>query len=323
MDFDTEKQIEYIDKYFDAVYKNGSSRKDILLELIKNNGTISKLSKSPILLSLLCVTDDIESIKNKAQLFKSAIKILLRNRQIRDEDSQERLISFLKEIAVAFFKLDKAECFEKNELEFYADKFFCQNEDEVCKILKRKYLECGLFVLQSKDKTYKFTHRTIWEYLVAEGMVDREKNEIYSRANMGLWEESIKMYVTLLNYRDVELVLAGIWKKNKALSLSCMRELDGFPEIIFTTLYGNLEKREKLMLIATLRESYTNHSSEYRKQIVNVIKDTLLLIHGAETNAKDCEVIYSYIEFLEEFRQERVFNELLHWCPVVEKVNAI
>jgi formylglycine-generating enzyme required for sulfatase activity len=178
-------------------------------------------------------------------------------------------------------------------------------------MLKGKYLECGLFVPQSKDKTYKFTHRTIWEYLVAAGMAERERNEIFSRTNMGLWEESIKMYVTLLKNTEIESVLTGIWKKNKALALSCMQELEEFPEKTFSILYGNLEKRDKLMLIATLRESYTNPSSEYRKQIVNVIKDTLLLIHKAESEAKDCEVIYAYIEFLEEFKGESVFNELL------------
>jgi formylglycine-generating enzyme required for sulfatase activity len=77
-------------------------------------------------------------------------------------------------------------------------------------------------------------------------------------------------------------------------------------------LYGSLPKRDKLRLIAILRESYTNPSSEHRKQIVSAIRDTLILIHKAENDAKDCEVIYSYIEFLEEFKeQEPVFYDLL------------
>jgi formylglycine-generating enzyme required for sulfatase activity len=91
-----------------------------------------------------------------------------------------------------------------------------------------------------------------------------------------------------------------------------MVEFEIFPGEIFDRLYGNLPKRDKLRLIATLRESYTNPSSEYRKQIVNVIRDTLILIHKAENDAKDCEVIYSYIEFLEEFKeQEPIFYDLL------------
>lgn len=311
-DFNKTKQIEYIEKHFKTFHNKESDRKNTLIQILGSNSTISQLAQSPILLYLLCITNDIKSINNKAQLFKNAIKILLKNRQILDDVSQNRLISFLKEIAVILFKLDKVECFEKDELDFYAKKFFCKDDDEICETLKGKYLDCGLFV-QSKDMTYKFTHRTIWEYLVAEGMADREdKSEIYSRANMGLWEEPIKMYVTLKT-TEIEEVLNGIWKENKALSLSCMRELgDKFPNKIFSYLYGNLSKRDKLRLIDTLRESYINASSEYSKRIVKIIKDTLTLIHKAEAEVKDCEVIYSYISFLEELKnKEKVFDELI------------
>lgn len=319
LDFDENRQVEYVKRYYRVVYEiNGSiereadERKNTLISLIGKNDTISKLAKSPILLSLLCVTRDIEHVKNKAQLFKEAIKILLQNRQIVDDESQERFIDFLKELAVIFFKLDQAECFDQSELEFYANKFFCKEDDATCILLKQKYLTCGLFDKSSSDKTFKFTHRTIWEYLVAEGMVQKDKNEIYNRANMGLWEEPIKMYVTLISIKDIDDVLEGIWRKNKALALRCMIEFENFPETTFDRLYGSLPKRDKLRLIATLRESYTNPSSEYRKQIVNVIRDTLVLIHKAENDEKDCEVIYSYIEFLEEFKdQEPTFDELL------------
>jgi len=252
----------------------------------------------------------------------------LANRDIKDTESQDRFLHFLKEIAVVFFKLDQAECFDKNELEFYASHFFCKCDNVYCREcktaeqcysrqLKEKHLDCGLFDRSSHSDvstsdTFKFTHRTIWEYLVAEGMVGKDKNEMYSRANMGLWEEPIKMFVTLIPSKDVDEVLEGIWKQNKGLALRCMTEFEKFPENVFNKLYGTLSKRDKLRLIATLRESYTNPSSEYRKQIVNVIHDTLVLIHKAENEAKDCEVIYSYIEFLEEFKeQESVFSELL------------
>jgi len=314
-DFDDSKQREYIEKHFKTLDYNETGRKNTLVRLIENNLTISRLAQSPILLYLLCITNDIESIKNKAQLFKNAIKILLRNRQITIDEEQDRLIGFLKEVAVTFYKLDKLECFEKKELEFYAEKFFCENPDEICETLKVKYLECGLFVPFKDKASYKFTHRTIWEYLVAEGMTnkERDKNEIYSRTNMGLWEEPIKMYVTLIKTEEIEQVLNGIWKENKALSLSCMRELgDEFPDKIFSDLYANLSKRDKLRLIDTLRESYVNASSEYSKRIVKTIRDTLVLIDKAEAKVKDCEVIYSYISFLEEFKnKETVFDELL------------
>ena len=313
LDFDELKQKEFIEKYFNTFDKKEIDRKYKLISLIENkDDLITRFAQSPILLSLLCVTEDIKNIKNKAQLFKSVIKILLRNREIIDEIEQDRLIDFLKEIAVVFFKLDKTECFEKDELEFYANKYFCQKKDNICETLKTKYLNCGLFVPHSKDETYKYIHRTIWEYLVAEGMVNREKTEIYNRANTGLWEESIKMYVTLIDSKNNDEILNGIWRENKALALCCMNEFENFPHQIFSNLYQHLPKRDKLRLISTLRDKYTNPSSEYRKRIINVIRDSLLLINKAENETKDCEVIYSYIDFLEEFKnQEIVFNKLL------------
>lgn len=63
-----------------------------------------------------------------------------------------------------------------------------------------------------------------------------------------------------------------------------------------------------MRLIATLRDSYVNPSSDYRKQAINTIEETLTLIHSVE---RDCEVIYTYLEFLEEFKEERTFNKLL------------
>jgi formylglycine-generating enzyme required for sulfatase activity/GTPase SAR1 family protein len=307
-DFDTDKQIKFINNYFNTVDKESANRKDTLIDLI-NTPIISKLAKNPILLYLLCITDDPEIIRNKVQLFDSAIRILLK--KFEDKEARDRLIIFLKYIAVDFYKLDNPECFEKNELDFYAKKFFCQKPDETCDLLLKRYLECGLFVPDDKEQTYKFIHRTIWEYLVASGMLGREESEIYSRANMGLWEEPIKMYVTLLNETDANKALTGIWKENKSLALSCMREFERFPEKTFTSLYEYLDKRGKLMLIATLRENYIKTSHENQQKITNIIKDTLESIHDEETKAKDCEVIYAYIEFLEEFRQESVFDKLL------------
>ena len=310
LDFDEPKQKEYIEKYFKTLNGDNIDRKNILIKSIDNK--FSRFAKSPILLSLLCETDNIENIENKAQIFQNAIRVLLQKREIIDEESQERLINFLKVIAVAFFKLDKLECFEKEELEYYANKFFCQPQDEICETLKGKYLDCGLFVQHSKDsKNYKFTHRTIWEYLVAEGMVDRDENEVYNRANMESWEESIKMYVTLIPSQNLDEALNKIFIKNKGLALNCMREFSPFPDNIFRSLYNSLLNRDKLRLIATLRDNYINHSSEYKKQAINIIQESLRLIHKAEAEAKDCEVIYSYISFLEEFKNERVFDELL------------
>lgn len=305
LDFSSDKSKDFVEKYFQIMENNNSTelvdRKKQLINLIENNETIGKLSKSPILLSLLCVTRNLKEIKNKADLFKGAIKILLKNREITDEQEQEQFINFFKEIAVIFFKLDKEECFDASELEFYADKYFSKNGRNQ---YKDSYLSCGLFESSTKDNSFKFSHRTIWEYLVARGLVGSDKNLIYCRANMETWEEPIKMYVTLIPENEQKDFFEQLWKRNKSLTLRCMAELEEFPTDVFNHLYGNLKQKDKLSLVSALRESYEKPITDYRKQIVDTIVETLELMHIAEFKEKDCEVIYSYLSFLEEYQDE-------------------
>lgn len=315
LDFDEKAQKTYIDKYFDKLNNPDlKDRKNNLLQVLENRSdlVISKLAKSPILLSLLCVTSNLKNIRSKAQLFQNAIDVLLSNRKIVQQEDRDLFIAFLKELAVVFFKLDKAECFDNTELEFYANRFFCaQGESASCTLLKEKYLVCGLFDKSERANTYKFAHRTIWEYLVAVGMLDRDKNEIYSRANMGVWQEPIKMFVSLVGQTGVFYateVINRIWNENKALALNCMNEFEPFPTEILNKLYGGLARREKLSLVSTLRDSYINYNGSFRNPVINTIKETLKLIHSVE---KDCEVIYSYLEFLDEFSVEKAFADLL------------
>lgn len=319
MDFDIEKQKAFINKYFTIVSNEERAliliaQKTQLLNLLETSTFIQRMAKSPILLSLLCVTPGLNTIKNKSQIFQNAISVLLNNRDIQDDNDKQVFIDFLKQIAVVFFKLDKAESFDPDELNFYADKFFCLKDEKTCLRLKEKYLDCGLFEqidCGNSKIAFKFAHRTIWEYLVAEGMATASEAEnIYSRANMPIWEEPIKMWITLITKTSmlkISDVLGELWKRNKALTLTCMNEFDSFPKTEFNNLYNGLIKRDKLRLIATLRDSYINPSTDYRKQSINTIQETLKLIHSVE---RDCEVIYAYLEFLEEFKEEQTFSAM-------------
>ncbi len=322
LDFDEKAQKAFIEKYFSKFTSQESiDYKNKLIQVLdsQTNIVISKLAKSPILLSLLCVTPNIDNIKSKAQLFQNAINTLLFNRNIKQKEAQELFVEFLKELAVIFFKLDKAECFDDKELEFYADRFCNEHSsNSYCKLLKDNYLNCGLFDKSEKANSYKFAHRTIWEYLVAVGMQGRDKNEIYNRSNMGVWEEPIKMFVSLIGLPDAKVAIENIWNENKALALNCMNEFVPFPTDILNKLYGGLSRREKLSLISTLRNSYVYYNGSYKTPIINTINETLTLIHSVE---KDCEVVYSYLEFLTEFsKEERIFASLLGKFLQLEKI---
>ena len=63
-----------------------------------------------------------------------------------------------------------------------------------------------------------------------------------------------------------------------------------------------------MSLVSTLRSSYINYNGSFRDPVINTIRETLKLIHSVE---KDCEVIYSYLEFLNEFSVEKAFADLL------------
>ena len=324
LDFDEKAQKKFIEKYFSKfTSQKYIDYKNKLIQILdsQSNMVISKLAKSPILLSLICVTPDIDNIKSKAQLFQNAINTLLFNRNIKQREAQELFIEFLKDLAVVFFKLDKAECFDDKELEFYAERFCNEHANNpYCGQLKNNYLNCGLFDKSEKANSYKFAHRTIWEYLVAVGMQGRDRDEIYSRSNMAVWEEPIKMFVSLIGLPEAKEVIENIWNENKALALNCMNEFVPFPTDILDKLYGGLARREKLSLIATLRNSYVHYNGSYKTPIVNTINETLALIHTVE---KDCEVVYSYLEFLTEFsKEERIFSTLLANFLQLDKMDA-
>ena len=279
--------------------------------MITANTVFHEMANTPILLSLLCVINDITKISDRTALFDEAIIKLLTEHGEIGEDSIEELLLFLEEIAVCFFKQDKLENFEECELQFYANKM--QNDE-----IKANFLHCGLFDENSDHKVggYKFYHRTIWEYLVAKGMLKRQEDEIYERAEMKTWSVPIKMWVIMFckehrdNTQKIEKMFKELWKRNKALTLECLSEYENCDQVL-TVLYASMEKRQKLRLIGTLRESYIN-APDYKAQAVEMVDKALRLIHKKEKEiGRDCEVIYQYVDFLEEFSCELRFVELL------------
>ena len=302
LDFGIDQEKEYVEKFFNQLDESQSEHKQTLLMKLLHDHHLYEIAKSPILLSLLCISNDLNSIKDRTELFDRAITKLLERRGIKDENTINEIEKFLQSIAVSFFKQDRLENFEKEEVSFYL------KGHEI-------FLKCGLFD-EDDNGNIKFHHRTIWEYLVAKGMLDGEhKNEIYERANMTVWAVPIRMWVLMFTKthtkKDIYEMFCELWKRNKALTLECLSEYPNSSEIL-DNLYKSMNKKQKLRLISSLRDAYIN-APDYKEQAVNTIVKSLSLIHEIEkASGKDCEVIYEYVSFLEEFSKEVEFFKLLN-----------
>lgn len=324
-EFNDNNQNVFVEKYCNRNFSDNVNRKIKLIEVLRNRPSIREMAQNPMLLSLLCVVDDIVDIDTRSKLFDSAVTLILKKKY--SEKAIILLKGFIKEIAVIFFKLDKYERFSENDLCFQADRYFCQKENEECDLLKDTYLSCGLFTkFPGKDNEYKFIHRTMWEFFVADGMVQLGEEGIFqicSRANTKNWTEPIKMYSTIISSQYRAQALKGIWNENKSLALSCMTEFGEFPENLFQELYGSLEKEDKLLLVTTLRDRIDNADSDYQPQNVKIAVDTLTRMHSAEEKIKDCEVIFKYVEFLDVY-SKRIpeFGDLLSEFLDLKNANA-
>ena len=310
-DFGLEQEKKYVENFFKLVGEAESSTKYELLNALEKDWTLQEMAKSPILLSLLCISNDVKSVKDRTELFDKAITTLLYHRQIVGEKAKQTR-EFLQKIAVSFFKQDRLEKFEIGEVSFYLEG---KGDKEANKGDKETFLKCGLFD-KDGDDYIKFHHRTIWEYLVAEGMSDDEHcNEIYERANMTAWAVPIKMWVLMYTKRhkigETYTMFCELWKRNKALTLECLSEYEHSDDIL-NALYKSMNKKQKLRLISTLRDAYIN-APDFKEQVVNTVTRSLRLIHDIEKQyGKNCEVIFEYVSFLEEFGEKELkFKDLL------------
>ena len=314
LSFNKEQAKKYVQKFFQLFESTDAHRLNAILHKI-DNGSFSEIISNPIMLTLMCIVDDLQTINDRASLFEKAIHtILIEHSRIEKAQNEAEMMTFLKTIAVCFYKQDKLENFERGELDFFAQKILTDKET------KENYLRCGLFdgsidinAAHDDKDCFKFYHRTIWEYLVAQGMIDRPEYELYERANMKGWSVPIRMWVLLFIKKNTEgkikEMFHELWRRNKALTLECLCEYEKSKEIL-QELYTGMDKRQKLRLIAILRDTYID-APDYKVQAVDMVVKALTLIHENESQyGKDCEVIYEYLSFLEEFSNEQMFSDL-------------
>jgi len=291
-----------IEKYIWTVCNEDNKRIQIW-SIIKSDSRLLELSKTPFLLAMICALP--YPIGNRANqrafLFQQCTQYLLRHvdweadRAIVNDETAKILEYALQNIAVRFFKLDRKDTFDEQELTFILGRMpgntLNLSPSEIIKLICEN---SGL--LQRAGSTYHFIHRSIWEYFVAKGMLEEKIDSLFERTNIAAWEEPIRLYIGLSSERNLTEVLSGIWKNNIGLALRCMMEVEKFPEEILSLLFNGIDKQERLTVIRKLRDDiYTISSTLDSKRILLDTLNALLRIE------KDCEVIFHSIELLNEY----------------------
>lgn len=286
---------------------NEDDKRNQIWSIVRSDSRLLELSKTPFLLAMICALPSPlgNRAHQRALLFQQCTQYLLRHvdweagRPVVNEDTAKILESALKTIAVRFFKLDRKDTFDKQELIFILGRMSGNTLNlSPSEILKLICENSGL--LQMAGSTYHFIHRSIWEYFVALGMFEDSIDSIFERTNIAAWEEPIRIYVGLSPERDLKDILSGIWKNNKGLALRCMMEVETFPEGILSTLFNDIDKQERLSVVRKLREDINIISSPLDAR--RVLLDTLTALLRVE---KDCEVIFYSIELLSNYSQQQ------------------
>lgn len=283
--------------YVEAVVPKESTER--VWNTITAHPRIFELAATPFLLALICAAHDEigPRARQRASIFKASIRYLLRVedydvlRQRIGRDEESSLFRVLKSIAVRFFKLDYVDNFSRIEV-IHNISLIPGHQTEADKILSTIVERTGL--LQFDRDGYHFVHRSIWEYLVAEGCRDGERSVLLDRANLRQWEEPIRLFVGLSPESEVPNILEQLWDRNPTLALRAMTEVEKFPEETLKQLYRSSDDDEKVKIIQELRKAMKGSSSSREKD--RLLVDTAGALVYAE---RDCENLFHLHTLLE------------------------
>jgi len=259
---------------------------------------IYDLATTPFLLALIASAyEDIgPRAMQRATLFRTCIRFLLRSedydtsRPQVEAKSIDSLLKILTFIAVRFFKLDYVDNFSQIEvIQNIALLPGYQKDAENC--LREIVDRTGL--LQFDRDGYQFVHRSIWEYLVAEGCRAESIGLLVDRANSRQWEEPIRLYAGLTPIAEISEVLSAIWERNPTLALRAMTETQEFPDKSLEHLYSKSDYAEKTRIIQELRSTLSRIATDREKE--RILLDTVSAIVRIET---DCEILFQLIGLL-------------------------
>lgn len=231
-DFTQDQQRTFIKQWY-------SGKRDILTRFEQgwddsyNNG-LRELGKTPLLLTLLCLSFD-QTLSFPARLvdlYKEAIDALLRkwdsSRLIVRDDfyknlSHSRREHLLERIASYFYFSSKA-VFQREELEIQIQKYLSGLPDkeittpaDAKTVIRQIEAQHGLIV-ERASRIYSFSHLTVQEFLTASYVTKNPQRDTYVQlAKLGLQDPK---------WREVVLFTAGLLPAADALLFEMVSHLD-------------------------------------------------------------------------------------------------
>jgi hypothetical protein len=214
-EFDKEKSELFVLNWFKSSGKSEVEAEEIKGQYesaIKTNPDLRELTRTPVLLSLICLVlqDQGEIIPDKAWLYKKGIRLLLetwnREKQIEEweigseiyqclkiEDKEKLLIRIAGEKFDNYSEteLPSFHLFQENEiLNYLGHHLQIKSYEEGLSILKAIEAQSGILIERS-DEIWSFSHYSFQEYFVVQWLAELGNEELLEKILLPLWQEKI------------------------------------------------------------------------------------------------------------------------------------
>lgn len=328
-DFNREQIIDYINNWFN----NNVEKADKCLNKIFDDESILEMAKTPLLLTMLCVTFDelMDFPKDRSELYSEAINALLRkwdaSRSIKRDEVYKNLPIKRKEDMLSFiafetFNANKHFIHKKqmeNHIKCYIENLPDASESQLdldsAIILKSIEAQHGILIERAKN-IYAFSHLTFQEYYTARYVLN---NSLFAQVVADhfpdkRWDEVFLLLCNMLNNADQ--IFEIMFSKYIELSKTTLIFNKIIPMIKTRVISENVLKTSTIYELNAHLEitKYfldTNLKKEYRLYFESLEFNLKNLIYIKNGNKSDS---YSYYDLAKQFNDAIYSYHFLGKC---------